>query len=705
MEKTVNFWKKLSEKSASVVNTNLERAKMSEHFFMIICAVLIGLIAGYGAVGIRWLIEHISLLSYSGEGSVLERIIAAPWYMKIIVPAVGGLIVGPIIYFFAPEAKGHGVPEVMQAVINRNGIIRPRVAVVKAFASAVTIGTGGSVGREGPIIQIGSAIGSSLGQFFRVPAKRMKTLVACGAAAGIAAAFNAPIGGALFALEIILMEFTAAQLSPIIISSVIATVISHAYEGDIAAFQIENTYHLVTNMEVLMYFPLGALCGVIAWIFIKALYASEDWWDDKFKIPSYFKPAIGGLLIGVLAIYFPQIMGVGYSAISAALEGNLAHIATETWMVQNIWLLALILLFVKVISTSITLGSGGSGGVFAPSLFMGVMGGALYGILVHTLFPGITGGYGMYALVAMSGLVAGTTRAPLTAIIIVFEMTKEITIILPLMITVTLAMIISSKLSRESIYTLKLIQRNINIKGRADINILKNLIAKDLMDKDYLVIKENESFPVVIEKILDKRNFSLSVHTMEDKYLGLITLDNVKDVLFEKDELINILVAGDTADPFIPRIPTTMNCKEILDLMTRTNTDHLPVFDEKNPDVQLGMIRRRDIDMAYSKEVEKIDLTYNLAEKISASKEEKDVQIYEGFGLSEIAIPKEFIGKTIIELQIRNRFGVDIISITSDSKSKSHIRIVPSPDYVFEETDRIIVAGKLKDINLLKSGG
>lgn len=678
---------------------------MSEHFFMIVCAVIIGLIAGYGAVGIRWLIEHISLLSYPGDGSFLDRLIAAPWYVKVLVPAVGGLIVGPIIYYFAPEAKGHGVPEVMQAVITRNGIIRPRVAVVKAFTSAVTIGTGGSVGREGPIIQIGSAIGSTLGQFFKVPAKRMKTLVACGAAAGIAAAFNAPIGGALFALEIILMEFTAAQLSPIIISSVLATVVSHAYEGDIAAFHIDNAYHMVTNWEFALYFPLGALCGVVAWLFIKALYASEDWWDDKFKIPSYWKPAIGGLLIGGTALLFPQVLGVGYKTISAALDSNLVPVSTEVWMVRNIWLMCLVLMVVKIVSTSITLGSGGSGGVFAPSLFMGVMIGAFYGLIVNKLFPGMTGEYGMYALVAMCGLVAGTTRAPLTAIIIVFEMTKEITIILPLMITCTLAMIISAKLSRESIYTLKLIQRNINIKGRADINILKNLIAKDLMDANYTYVRENEPFTEVVEKMLDKRNYSLSVHTMEGKYLGHISLDNVKDLLFEKDELKNIMLAGDTADTDTAKITTSMNCKEVLDLMSRHNCDHLPVVDAENPDIQVGMIRRRDIDMAYSKEVEKIDMTYNLAEKITASKEEKDVQIYEGFGLSEVAIPEDFIGKTIKELQIRNRFGVDIISISSNSKTKSNIRIIPSPDYVFDETDRVIVAGKLRDINLLKSGG
>ncbi len=696
------LWKKLSSKASIKVNDLMHKAKLTENLFMIICAIIIGLIAGYGAVGIRFLIDQVSELSYHGNGTVLERIVSAPWYIKLIVPVIGGAIVGPLIYFFAPEAKGHGVPEVMQANISRNGIIRPRVAFVKAFASAVTIGTGGSVGREGPIIQIGSSIGSTIGQFFDVPAKRMKTLVACGAAAGIAAAFNAPIAGALFALEIILMEFTARQLSPIVISSVLATVVSHAYEGDIAAFQIFGSYHMVSGWEFAMYFPLGALCGVVAWLFIKVLYFSEDVWDDRIKLPSYVKPAIGGFMIGGMALIFPQVMGVGYDTIKAALEGNL-HNLPGTAMFTNIWLFAFALMLLKVISTSITLGSGGSGGVFAPSLFMGVMIGSFYGIIVNTLFPGQTSNYGMYALVAMSGLVAGTTRAPLTAIIIVFEMTKEISIILPLMITCTLAMIIASRLSRESIYTLKLVQRNINIKDRADINILKNMITKDLMDTNYTVVKENEPFNVVVEKLLDKRNFSLSVHTLSNKFLGFITLDTVKDLLFEKDELKNIMIAGDTADVNIPRVKTTDNCKDVLDIMSNKNIDHLPVVDDEYPDIQVGVIRRRDIDMAYSKEIERMDMTYNLAEKISASKAEKDVQIYEGFGLSEIKVPNDFIGQSIIDLQIRNRFGVDIISINSSSMSKSAIKIAPSPDYQFKESDSIIVAGTLRDINLLKT--
>jgi chloride channel protein, CIC family len=250
------------------------------------------------------------------------------------------------------------------------------------------------------------------------------------------------------------MDFTVTQFSPIVIASVMATVVSHYFEGNFAAFMVPG-YHLINPFELFFYFMLGLLSGIVSWLFIKALYYMEDLWDNKIHIPDYTKAAIGGIIIGAIALVFPQIMGVGYDSINIALNG------------KSIWYIALILIFVKIFATSITLGSGGSGGIFAPSLFMGAMTGVTFGIFVNYLFPEITAEPGAYALVAMGGLVTGTTRTPITAILIVFELTKDYNIILPLMITCIISMIISSKLSRESIYTLKLLLRNINIKDRA----------------------------------------------------------------------------------------------------------------------------------------------------------------------------------------------------------------------------------------------
>ena len=314
---------KSSFRKLSLYTTSLfERARMTEHTFLIIIAIIIGVMGGFSAIGIRALIKAISSISFHGDSSILQNIMHTPWYWVLIVPVIGGLIVGPIIYFLAPEAKGHGVPEVMQAILLRGGNIRPRVAIIKAIASAISIGSGGSVGREGPIIQIGSSIGSMVGQFLRVPSKRLKTLVGCGAAAGIAAAFNAPIAGALFAVEIILMDFTVAQFSPIVISSVMATVISHSFEGNFAAFVVPH-YQLVSPYEIIFYFVLGALSGIVAFLFIKFLYLFEDFFDNRLKIPEYWNPALGGIGIGAIGLIFPQVMGVGYDSINDALYGNM----------------------------------------------------------------------------------------------------------------------------------------------------------------------------------------------------------------------------------------------------------------------------------------------------------------------------------------------------------------------------------------------
>ena len=483
-----------------------------------------------------------------------------------MAPVIGGLIVGPLIYFFAPEAKGHGVPEVMQAILLKGGKIRPRVAIIKAFASAITIGSGGSVGREGPIIQIGSSLGSTVGQFLRVPSKRMKTLVGCGAAAGIAAAFNAPIAGALFAVEIILMDFAVAQFSPIVISSVMATVVSHTFEGNFASFIVPK-YQLASPYELVFYFILGAGSGVISYLFIKTLYFSEDYFDNKLEFPEYLKPMLGGIGVGLTALLFPQVMGVGYDTINLALHGNM------------IWYLALSLIFMKILATSVTLGSGGSGGIFAPSLFMGAMLGSFFGSFVHSYFPLITAAPGAYALVAMGGLVAGTTRAPITAIIIVFELTNDYRIILPLMITCIISTIISTRLSRESIYTLKLLMRNIGIKEGVETNVMESILVKDIYTRDFDSIDISDNFNLVVNKVIQGRGPDFPVLSMDKKVNGIISLYDVKQHIFEKDSLKNILIADDISNKNFELIYPDDNCGAVLDKMGKFEFEGLPVVD------------------------------------------------------------------------------------------------------------------------------
>lgn len=668
----------------------VEKAKMTEHTFMILIALAIGALGGLGAVLVRKLINGITALSFPGPGNVLGNIINSPWYVIVLVPLAGGLLVGPIIHFLAREAKGHGVPEVMQAIILKGGAIRPRVAVIKAIASAITIGTGGSVGREGPIVQIGASLGSTLGRFFRVSPTRMKTFVGCGAAAGIAAAFNAPIAGALFAVEILLGDFTFMQFSPIVISSVVATVISHVFEGDFASFQVPR-YNLVSPYEIGLYTVLGVLCGIIAVIFIKVLYYSEYIFDNKLKIPEYLKPALGGLIIGVLALKVPHILGLGYESINEALQGRM------------VWYVALVLIFVKIFATSVTLGSGGSGGIFTPSLFLGAMGGFAFGWIVHFLFPGITASPGAYALVAMGGLVAGTTHAPITAIIIVFELTNDYSIILPLMTTCILSMIVSTKLSRESIYTLKLVQRNIHIKNGAELNIMTSIFVKDVFIPAAVTIPQTAGFNQIVDTVLRSNEHCFPVTDSSGGLCGLIVLNDIRDHLFERDDLKDILIADDIAVKDFPAVTIDDNCQTVLDKFRERNYEGMPVVAPDNRKKLLGMIWHHSIWEAYHKEIERRDIASNLASKITMRKWNHSIHFMEGYAIAEIPVPQWFIGKSIRDINVRARYGVDILLIRNNTSEESKIKVIPDPANIFTSSDTIVIAGEIGKINLLKN--
>lgn len=685
-----SFYKKTYNQLSLRTLSFLNKVRLTEHTFMIIVAIIIGVLGGFAGIGIRAMILWISKFSFSGGVHFLDSVIHTSWYWIIIIPAIGGLIVGPIIYFFAPEAKGHGVPEVMEAILLRAGSIRPRVAFLKAVASAISIGTGGSVGREGPIIQIGSSLGSMVGQFFRVPSRRLKTLVGCGAAAGIAAAFNAPIAGALFAVEIILMDFAVAQFSPIVISSVMATVISRTFEGNFVAFIVPK-YQLASPYEIGFYFILGALGGIVAYLFIKGLYFSEDFFDNRLKIPGYIKPAIGGLIVGVMALEFPQIMGVGYDSINNALYGNM------------IWYIAFILIFMKIIATSITLGSGGSGGIFAPSLFMGAMLGYFFGAFVHQYFPDITATPGAYALVAMGGLVAGTTRAPITAIIIVFELTNDYHIILPLMITCIMSTIISSKLSRESIYTLKLVMRNIGIKEGMETNVMASIPVHDVYRDEFDFINASDNFSQVVNKIIRGKGVEFPVLTTDGNITGIISLDVVKDQMFERESLKDILIAGDIANTNFDTIPLSDNCKSALDKLRLHNYEGLPVVESEGSRKIIGMIWQKDILDAYNKAIDRREITSSLASSIAMKSEEPQVHFLEGYSINEIKAPRSFTGKSIKQLNIRARFGIDILSIKTKEKWGEKINAIPGSDYIIQKNDRLVIAGEIKNINTLRN--
>ncbi len=670
---------------------------------MVLVATAVGLAGALGAVVFRFMIRFVQAVAFEGTdgiASLIEEGVLAEatdplevasqlsWGWRLAIPAAGGLIVGPLIYFFAREAKGHGVPEVMAAVALRGGIIRRRVVSIKALASAISIGTGGSVGREGPIVQIGSALGSSIGQWLKVPSSQLRTIVGCGAAAGVAATFNAPIAGALFAAEVIVGNFAVAQLSPIVISSVVATVVSRFFLGNQPAFPVP-AYELVSPFELAPYMVIGFIAGFVALAFMLTLYATEDAFD-RIPIPDYLKAMVGGLLVGAIGIALPNVFGVGYSTISAALASELS-VATLG-----------ILVIAKIAATSITIGSGGSGGIFAPSLFLGAVTGGFFGSIVHQWFPDATASSGAYALVTMGAVVAAGTHAPITAIIMIFELTQSINIIPPLMAACVLSTLVTTFLHRDSIYTMKLRRRGIDLFEEEETNVLKSLFVHDIVDREPEVLSASANLATIVDCALVSEHTEFFVTNQRGDLIGAIYLRQLTRMLVEQELLGPIVVAGDLLEPGLPSVTENEDLDVAMHLFSHSTAEEIAVVDADNSKRLVGSIHKRDVLHAYNREVLRRDLAGSVSSNVIVAAKGQQVDLGGGYTLQEIQPPPHFFGKTIRELDIAANTGVQIVlhRLRAPSDGGPNIR-VPTADDRIDEGDRLVVAGTRQAVESL----
>ena len=546
---------------------------------LFVSALIVGLGAGLGAVVFRYLIFAFTLLftghrDYTVLGHVphpgLEVLGAG---FVVFVPVVGALVYGPLIDRFAHEARGHGVPEVMLAVAEKGGRIRPRVAVIKSLASALCIGSGGSVGREGPIVQIGSALGSTLGQLLRLPDDRLRLLVACGAAGGISATFNAPIAGVFFALEIILMNFEVRSFATVVVASVAADAVGRTLLGTHPLLLIPS-FGLVSSWEYALYGLLGVIAAFAGIAFMRTLYGMEDVVDRIWHAPEWLRPVAAGLPLGLTIFLLPEMYGVGYPVIDRIINGH--YVA---------WFL-LALLAGKMFASSLTLSGGGSGGVFAPSLFMGAALGTAFGDMAHRLFPAATAAGGAYGLVGMAAVFAAAARAPITAVLIVFEITGDYRMILPLMLAVAVSTALGNRLSRDTIYTLKLRRRGIEI--MAPSAIMRTLKVDDAMRP---VLAIGERVPASELAGLFKRADACALPIVDDEgaYRGILTVKRVSEALRRGRAPT---AAGALADRF-PALPRHERLLKALDVLSRLESSGGPVVDQS--DVVVGWAAQRDM--------------------------------------------------------------------------------------------------------------
>jgi len=550
-------------------------------------ALGVGIGAGLGAVAFRYLIEGFTYVftghdTYGADGHVANPLVPGLgiWFLAL-VPIVGGLLYGPLVDRFASEARGHGVPEVMYAVARRGGRIRPVVAVVKALASALCIGSGGSVGREGPIVQIGSALGSTVGQLTGSPEARMRLLVACGAAGGISATFNAPIAGVFFALEVILRDFETRSFGAVVVASVTADVIGRAAFGS-EAFLTLPQVGVGAVAGYPLYLVLGLLAAVVGVGFIRFLYGMEDRADRFWRFSEAWRPAAGGVLLGLLLLAVPQMYGVGYEVLEGAIDGNYAL------------LFLLALLASKVLATSLTLSIGGSGGVFAPSLFMGAMLGSAFGIAAHDLLPGLAGPAAAYGLIGMGAVFAAAARAPMTAILIIFELTGDYRIMLPLMLAVVIATALANRLSPDSIYTLKLARRGIDLLRRRPMSPMEAITVAEAMRPTPDPVAAGASLSEAVERLSATDEPALPVIDEAGAFLGVLLDDELEQALGEEDPDAD---AGSLARQ-LPTLTPTESLAEATGTLVKTDSAGLAVLDEKGDRV-VGWLSHRDILRVY----------------------------------------------------------------------------------------------------------
>jgi CIC family chloride channel protein len=600
MIKNINF--RRNGKSMSTLKPRLanllDRLQPSEPTVLIGTALVVGAGTGLGAVFFIRLIAWIQNLFFNGGKSAFGFL---GYGLVVLIPALGGLLAGPIIAFFAKEAKGHGVPEVMQAIALRGGRIRPRVAVAKILASALCIGSGGSAGREGPIVQVGAALGSTLGQLLHLSEARLRNLVACGAAAGIAATFNAPIAGVVFAMEIILGELHLGDLGNVIISAITASTVSRIFLGDNPAFAIP-LYSVKTPWEILLYALLGVFAALAAVGFIRMLYGFEDLFD-RWKVHDAFKPAVGGLLLGGLALVYPlvlrlpagypvganlpEIFGSGFATIENALMGKLPFIL----------LLGLVLL--KPLATSLTLGSGNSGGVFAPALFLGVALGGVFGAIVEHFAPGATAGPGAFAVVGMAAVFAGAARAPFTAFMIVFEMTNDYRMIVPLMAGVIVSLILSERLHHESIYTLKLARRGVRMRNGLDLDVMQTVRVEEVMVRKPVTLPADMPVDKMTGEFIRTGRHGFAVLNEDGSLFGMVSLEDYRRVSESGTVPLEKLRVRDIATLDVVSVFPDDTVGTALRRMAPRDLSRLAVVARDDPRHLVGVVRRNDLVRAY----------------------------------------------------------------------------------------------------------
>lgn len=556
-----------------------------QYVLFLLFSMGIGVLTGLGVFVFRWLIVIFRELFWAHGQDIVSAVTAVPWWWRLIIPTVAGLAVGPVITFIVPEARGPGVPELIKAISRPECVIRHKVSLLKGLITSLLIGAGASVGREGPIVLIGGSVGSSLAQFVRLNPNLRPVCLAAGAAAGISAAFNAPLAGAIFAIEVILVDLEVAYITHIIVASATGSLIARSFWGelpylDISGFSLDYSYDLP------LFLLLGVLSGLLSIAFIRLLDLSEKLFD-AVPLPQWIKPGLGGLCLGVLGVGLPQVMGVGYHLVNTGLAGQYALS------------MALLLLCGKLAATSLCIGSGMSGGIFAPSLCLGVTLGSALCLSIKALFPEVELTPASFALAGMGAVVGGTTLAPLTAVVTIFELTASYKVILPMLLACISSSMVVRLLYGYSAYERKLIKQGLSIvRGHFD-NPLRYLRASDLMETDFPFIRADDTLERVLRKAVESSYPHFVVLNDADALVGIIGLGDLKDLMRPERQIPDTTLASHFMTTQVCTV-TADGCLEVaLQVMDTRHISCMPVVDPDHPEKVLGILKKDDVIHAY----------------------------------------------------------------------------------------------------------
>jgi CIC family chloride channel protein len=656
-----------------------------EYTTFTIFAVITGALAGLAAVFFHNSIEFFNVLFFEQTAEGLFFFGAAA---VILLPAIGMFIQAVMILAAKDTAKKKGVSEVIKAVALRGGYIPLRTTIFHFIAPVISIGSGNTVGPEGPAAQIGGGVASKFTHFAGLSDSRIRIFTAAGAGAAIAAIFNTPLGGVFFALEIVLLnDFQTPTFSALILASVTASAISRIFLGNESIF-VFGTPEIGSYSNLYLFAVLGLAVGLISILFIRYSSSVEHLFRTKIlrsNIPQWTIMVVVGLLVGVAGYFYKEIFGIGYIAINEILANSIT------------WKVVLVLLGLKFILVPLIIHSGGFGGLFAPSLFMGACFGYLFAFAINSIW-GLNLDYTTFVLVGMGAMLGGINTIPISAILIIFEMTQDYSFILPLMLAVIISTTMVQIILKGSVHTKHLEEQGFQIKKGRETSLLKSINVSDATLTEIELIPDQTMLPELVGKLLESPQSTFYTVNDSDKINGTITETDLRPLITEYDQIKNVVAARDIMNPVVISVTPDDDLDFVLNLFGKWNLDQIPVVSTDGKKEILGAITRQEVIAIYNRESRKLNLASGLTNELKSIEKSTPVSIAAGHSISEENVPPTFIGKTLVELKIRSTFALEVLMIKqykdlfSDEDEEIDI-ITPDPNYKLKRTDSIVLFG------------